>query len=29
MEKTQKMGLGPTEIPLNFDIDPDHHLDTK
>ena len=27
--KNEKMGLGPTLIPLSFESDLDHHLDTK
>ena len=29
MRKNQKMGLGPTKIPLKFEINLDHHLDKK
>ena len=29
MKKNQKMGLGPSKIPLNFESDLDQHLDTK
>ena len=29
MENDEKIGLGPTSIPLNFESDPDHYLDTK
>ena len=28
-KKMRKMDPGPTWIQLNFDSDPDHHLDTK
>ena len=28
-EKYQKMGLGPTLVPLNFESHLDHHLDTN
>ena len=27
--KAQKIGIGPTEIPLNFESDLHHNLDTK
>ena len=29
MNKNQKMSLGPTLIPLNFESALDHHLDTQ
>ena len=28
-EKNQKLGLGPTKIPLNFESSLDHRLDTN
>ena len=27
--KKEKMGLGPTKVPLRFESDVDHRLDTK
>ena len=29
LKKNEKMGFGPTSIPLNFESDLDHHLNTK